>query len=432
VVTEGPPVMVDIKNIPKDTTNHYTAIFTRIIFSITLFVILGFINFLINPLKTLIIGKAAGSQFDSSDASYLSFTYITGIVSTFELGTGIAILLLLIIWWKYIKLLGKEIMTSMSILFLGMMFTYPAYAYYDKTDYSEAVFILPNQSAFWIPDIGDNKSSQVAFGSIEYYSINKVAAKRFQIPHTKFSGSSGNGVMSSFISDYYVPTGRLILIDRSPFHQEWVKDEHRGTSAKNESFPCQTKEGINATAELTVTASVSEDNASKFLYYFGVNNPTGDTSKPEVQFASVYYGKSLTQVMNGVGRSVFQSAICNEISIRTVDNVNAELSIVLANVKKQSADWFAVRGITIDGVGWAGTIGFDDDIQQAINDKYTAALLKDSLDTLRTKTMLDAIKTAAGKWNGAVPSTVSGLWLIPTNISDTLNSWLDQSKKNKP
>ncbi len=30
------------------------------------------------------------------------------------------------------------------------------------------------------------------------------------------------------------------------------------------------------------------------------------------------------------------------------------------------------KGITLDYIGWAGTFTFDKDVQQAINDRYTA------------------------------------------------------------
>jgi hypothetical protein len=45
-------------------------------------------------------------------------------------------------------------------LFLLSSLAGPAEAYYDKTDYTEAYFILPNESAFYIPDVGANRDGQ--------------------------------------------------------------------------------------------------------------------------------------------------------------------------------------------------------------------------------------------------------------------------------
>ena len=59
---------------------------------------------------------------------------------------------------------------------------------------------MPNESAFWVPDIGDNRS-QDAFDSASYLEKNKIAAKRFLIPHQTLRGTGWG-----FWGDYYVPT----------------------------------------------------------------------------------------------------------------------------------------------------------------------------------------------------------------------------------
>jgi hypothetical protein len=49
-------------------------------------------------------------------------------------------------------------------------------------DYTEAYIILPNESAFWIPDAGANKDTQARFESEEYLNANKVPVKRIPAP----------------------------------------------------------------------------------------------------------------------------------------------------------------------------------------------------------------------------------------------------------
>ena len=66
--------------------------------------------------------------------------------------------------------------------------TSQVFAFYDKQDRAEAIYILPNESFFWIPDVGENKSSQAKLDSEEYYAANKLPVKRFIIPHVKFQG----------------------------------------------------------------------------------------------------------------------------------------------------------------------------------------------------------------------------------------------------
>jgi hypothetical protein len=89
-----------------------------------------------------------------------------------------------------------------------------ASAYYKKENYAEPYFILPNESAFWIPDVGNNVKSQTAFDSEQYLRENKIPAKRFNVPHAKLQNSDG-----WWARDYFVPTGRLIIVNRTPYRQ---------------------------------------------------------------------------------------------------------------------------------------------------------------------------------------------------------------------
>src|SRR5579871_966678 len=261
----------------------------RVIWSaIALFVWSAF-NFVFSAPATLVSGATAGRQFDNSDESYAIALFFSRAFTGVNLVlTAIFVLVLVGIWWKpAMKLIAA--ITAAAVLLVAPVWS--ARAYYDKQDFAEVYFILPNESAFFIPDAGANRDTQTQFGSEEYLKANKIPAKRFQIPHAKLSGSS-----YSFWSDFYVPTGRLIIVDRSPFNREWVASAHRGTSTKDESFPCQSKEGINISVGIAIGASVLEENVAKFLYRFGVKTPQGDRTKPEVIFTSVFYGRSLPEI----------------------------------------------------------------------------------------------------------------------------------------
>ena len=247
-----------------------------------------------------------------------------------------------------------------------------------------------------------------------------MADKRFIIPHAKFSGSG-------MWSDFYVPTGRLIIVDRTPYNREWVASKDRGTSARNESFPCQTTEGLNITVEVAIATSVTEENAAKFLYWFGVKAPVGDRKDPQVIFTSVYYGKSLAEVMDTVGRGKVQALVCHEIGSRTFDNANKDVNGIMEAVGKNASEFLAPRGITLDYVGWAGTFTFDRDVQQAVNDRYTAEKIAPVLPTLQTKAILDA----TARWNGQLPANVSGLWLLPSDLWTTVLGWMKSEPATK-
>jgi hypothetical protein len=383
------------------------------------------VNVLLSVPATLVTGQIAGRQFNDSDTDYavarFGFAAFNGVN---VIVTLIFLLTLAAIWWHPIKSWLAKIANALVLLLL--VASSPR-AYYDKTNYTEAYFILPNESAFFIPDVGANRDNQSSFGSEAYLLQNKIAAKRFEIPHAKLAGSA-------FWADYFVPTGRLIIVDRSPFNREWVAQSSRGTSAKDESFPCQSKEGLNISVGIAVGASVFEENAAKFLYRFGVKPPQGDRTKPEVIFTSVFYGRSLAEVMDGPVRSKVQSLVCNEFTKRTFDEGNSQALAIMQAIEAATNDYLKGVGISLDYVGWADTFTFDHSVQDAVNRRYVASqdvkiaeTMAPHVQTLQGLSNAEATRTIAGKWDGKAPSTVS-LWWLPSGLDNFLSRVLNPSK----
>jgi hypothetical protein len=391
----------------------------RVIWSVIAFLVWSAVNFVLSVPATLISGAAAGRQFDNNDDSYaLALFFSRPFTGVNLVLTAIFVLILIGIWWTPVRKLIAAITAAVLLLFAPV---WSARAYYDKQDFAEVYFILPNESAFFIPDAGANRDTQTQFGSEEYLKANKIAAKRFQIPHAKLSGSS-----YSFWSDYYVPTGRLIIVDRSPFNREWVASAHRGTSTKDESFPCQSKEGINISVGIAIGASVLEENVAKFLYRFGVKTPQGDRTKPEVIFTSVFYGRSLPEIMDGPVRSKVQSLVCDEFTKRTFDEGNSQAAAIMSAIEAKTTAYLSPVGITLDYIGWADTFTFDKNVQDVINRRYVAsqeaeiaAQMAPHTGTLQALAAAEATRAAANKWDGKVPATVS-LWWLPSGLTDWL------------
>ena len=384
----------------------------RIGLSVLLIVIWGLCNTVLRPIGTIVAGRAAGLQFENSDSSAVISQVVMAYAGNLGISSVVLALLLVAIWWKPMRLL----MTCLVVL----MSASPASAYYDKSDYAEAYTILPNESAFWVPDIGANKDSQGQFDSESYLQANKLAVKRFIVPHTKLQGSG------SFF-DYYVPAGRLIIVDRTPFSREWVAG-NRGTSTRDESFPCQSKEGLDISVGVSVGASVLETSAAKYLYRFGVLPPVGERGDPKTIFTSVYYSRKLADVMDDVGRKMIQTVVCKEIAGRGFDKANEEANTIMDNVKKAGADYFASVGITLDFIGWADTFSFDKSVQEAVNRRYiaqvdqaNAALLAPLAGTIQTLAAADALRSFGAHTDGKLPSTIVGL---PTELGALLGTLL--------
>jgi len=376
----------------------------RGIASVAAVLIYGWVNFLLNPVSTVLSGDAAVKQLENSDSAYV--TSVWGMKFFGDIGIPLIVLLVVVaaIWW-----VPARRWLAAAALFALVAAPPHARAYYDKTDYTEAIYILPNQSAFVIPDAGANKDSQAQFMSLDYLKANKIAAKRVVIPHVKLSGSGG-------WSDFYVPSARVIIVDRTPYNREWVTAVNRGTSNKNEGMPCQSSEGLNVTAGVSIGVSVREEDAARYLYYFGTIPPTGNASDPAIVFTSVYNARSVADVMDKVGRGEVLSLVCQEISTRTLNADNKEAGAIMKNLATAMTTFLAERGITLDYIGWADTFTFDQSVQKALNDKFTADTVGPVLTTLQA---LADVRIKEGLGEGlASRGLPANLVALPSDLLD--------------
>jgi len=387
----------------------------------------GAANILYAPPATVMSGEVAGRQFDNTDGSYIQSIYAVHLLSSFSGLITLALLVALaLIWYQPLSEVLQRRRSKRLLLLVGLALglTYPpsaAHAYYDKTDYTEAYTILPNESAFWIPDVGANKDNQAQLETEAFLNANKVSLKRFIVPHVKLQGSG------SFF-DFYVPAGRLIIVDRTPFSREWVDSPARGTSNRQEGFPCQSKEGLNVTVGVALGASVTEQDAAKYLYHFGVIAPKGDRKDPQIIFTSVYYSRSVRDVMDDFGRKKVSEIVCDEITARSFDKVNEEAKLIKDTAAKKITEYFATLGITIDFMGWADTFTFDKAVQDAVNRRYIATkdqeiaqALQPYTATIQALAAADALRAFGNKTDGKLPTTLVG---FPPELGNVLRTLL--------
>ena len=399
----------------------------RVIGTVVTTLIYGWLMMLYTPQATLITGQAAGHQLDNTDAGYLTAVNTMNFFSA--MGTIMTVLFVGVlagIWFKPVRTAMRKGSERLAVLLaVGgalLIGTTDGRAFFEKVDRTEIYPILPNQSAFWIPEVGAVKDKQVQVDSEAFLNENKVQLNRFQIPHQKLAGSAGNSVFAGW--DYFVPAGRLIIVDRTPFSREWVDAHDRGTSAKKEGFPCQSKEGINVTVGVALGASVSQANAAKYLFRFGVLAPraevkgTADSVENDgrIIFTSVYYSRSVQNVMDDFGRKKILEIICDQITSRTFDKANEDAKLIKDAAAKQITDFFAGYGITIDFMGWADTFTFDREVQDAVNRLYIAKQdedigrrLQPYTDVIKALAQAQAQRSFGDKSDGKLPTTFFGM-----------------------
>jgi hypothetical protein len=404
-----------------------TKMIGRVIGTVVTTLIYGWAMMAYSPQATLITGQAAGRQLDNTDAGYFTAVYTMNVFSA--IGTIMTVLFVGVlagIWFKPVRDAIRNVSQRLAVLLaVGgalLIGTTDGRAFFEKVDRTEIYPILPNQSAFWIPEVGAVKDKQVQVDSEAFLNENKVQLNRFQIPHQKLAGSAGNSVFAGW--DYFVPAGRLIIVDRTPFSREWVDAQERGTSVKKEGFPCQSKEGLNITVGVALGASVSQANAAKYLFRFGVLPPRGEVkgaadsidNDGKIIFTSVYYSRSVQNVMDDFGRKKILELICDQITSRTFDKANEEARLIKDTAAKQIVDFFAGYGITIDFMGWADTFTFDKEVQDAVNRLYIAKQdedigrrLQPYTEVIKALAQAQAQRSFGDKTDGRLPTTFFGM-----------------------
>ncbi|MBU3577495.1 SPFH domain-containing protein [Polynucleobacter sp. UK-Kesae-W10] len=397
----------------------------RVVATVIVYSACSVLNYILRLTASVAISNAAVGQLDNSDAAYGQFVLMNHFVSGQSLTAILCLALWLAIWWKPLKSLSPKAPSVglIAILFIiAISVSSPAHAYYDKTDRAEWVNIEANQSAFLIPAVGANKTSQKQFGSIEYLADNKVAAKRVQIPHVVAANTA-------LVSDYYVPSATLYLVDRTPYTREWVNASDRGTSTKKEGFHFESADSINLRTGITISASVAEEDAAKFFYWFGTG-AVQNNQAPEAVFASVKYGKSLAEVMDSVVRAKAQQVLAREFAKRKFLTAITEKAAIMDAVEQAVKDEFSKKGITIAFVGYAEELSFDGRIQKALDDSIIASIQYANKDAmfavveLNKKTaeigIINAQAATMQKWNGVINFP----FFVPDSIAQALATYM--------
>lgn len=206
--------------------------------------------------------------------------------------------------------------------------------------------IETNESAFLVPLVGDGQE-QSSFASEEMLKENMVATKRVEIPtqwvqlgRMRWKGE-------------WMPSAKLIKVDRAPITREWTETKGDGTSNENQGITAESIESIAFMARMSATASIEEDNAPKFLYYYNT--------------------KTLAQVMDTEIRTLVEGTFNQECSKRTITQILKDKEEIMNKVRDVVTKAFTEKGITISQISLKGEFTYlDKNIQDSINKKFTA------------------------------------------------------------
>lgn len=251
---------------------------------------------------------------------------------------------------------------------IGLVFIRP----YDVPEFIE---VDSSESAFLIPLEG-NTSNQATFQSVKYLEEKKIATKRVQITHqwrqTGYMPRDGQ----------YVGTVRLVKVDRRPITREWTRSNKTGTSHKDEAIAAESKDSINFTMGIGVTAQIPEESAAVFLYS--------------------YPSKSLAEMMDMEVRARIHQIIAEEAGNYNVFDLPAKKNDIMKSVRDDVIPFFKKKGIEITTLAMLGGLQFDNqEIQKSLDDvarasqQKVAAEAKRAAQEVENKTLLLAAEGRA-------------------------------------
>jgi hypothetical protein len=202
--------------------------------------------------------------------------------------------------------------------------------------------IEPHETAFLVPLEGSSEEGQAKFMSVEYLEQAKVAAKR--VTHAVRKRKTGRAAWSY----EWLPTTRLIVVDRTPVTREWTSTEKTGTTARNEAITVESLESIEFSVGVNITTMVTEADAAKFLYF--------------------YTGKSLAEVTDENVRGFIQSSLSAEFGQLGLEGGRKAKKAIFDSTRVHATEHFKEFGITIANMGLAEGLTYKDhNIQAAIN-----------------------------------------------------------------
>ncbi len=222
---------------------------------------------------------------------------------------------------------------------------------YDRPEYVE---IDTSETGFLIPLEGETATQQ-KFQSEDYLRERKVAAKRVQLTHRW----SQEGRYEN--EGRWIPTVRLVKVNRSPITREWTTAETAGVGGRthrtDRAIWIESADSVGFSMGFTCTAFIAEEDAAKFLYWY----PSG----------------ALSNVMDQEVRGRIQQVAAEVAARYPLDQLRSRKQEIADAVRKDVTTFFTTRGVTITTVGMFGGMTYENpEIQKSIDQTFIAQQLK--------------------------------------------------------
>ena len=229
--------------------------------------------------------------------------------------------------------------------------------------YHEAVLVEigTSEEGFLIELSGENKQAKMDEATLKEKLIQ---TKRIEIPH-EFK-STGR----MWWSGKWIPTARLVKVDRAPCNRTWVADTDKGTSNKDEGIWLESSDSVSFSTGVVITARIeSTDDAIKFLSNYPPESQGG--ADPDATYEVKV--SSLKNIMDEEIQNKVQEILSIEAAGYAMDELRDKKKEMIEATKTAVVPFFEERGITITTLGMTGGLTYSNPkIQTAIDEVFQA------------------------------------------------------------
>lgn len=248
--------------------------------------------------------------------------------------------------------------------------------------------VSPSETAFVIP-LDEDTASQQKLNSLALIANKQVAAKRIEIPQ-RFRQTG-----RLWFEGQVIPTMRVIKVERKPVTREW------------KAIEAEDKGSIGFSVEMTLVASIPEDQAASYLYKYST--------------------KSLEDVADQEIQSMVVGSFVEQCALYPLKDLFTSKGKIMTVVRTRVKDYFIKFGIDITNLDLKGNFTFESPIvQEAIDATYVAEQKKlaqvDLNITAKLKAQAD--KEVAAQLSGPIVLKLKELDLRKIELENQ-RAWID-------
>lgn len=226
-----------------------------------------------------------------------------------------------------------------------------------------------SEAAFLIELTGEGQ--QASFQSEEYLRERMVPTKRIEVPYEWKPESRFLNV------GRWIPSARLVVVDRAPETRLWTADRSVGTSAKDEALWVESADSVGFSVGINITARIeNEADAVVFLYNYPAQIGQERSQEQVAQATETTYQvavSSLASIMDTEIKARIQAAMADAAAAYKMDDLRDRKVDIMSTIREDVEPFFKERGITITTIGMFGGFHYENPrIQESIDEVFQA------------------------------------------------------------